>query len=81
MLMIGTIIYGGGMEFKNVITKAQKASKIETILDSNKDGKLSQQEIKRFYDETGLSPYSWDSIIKQVDEEYYDPFLSKYGRN
>lgn len=51
-------------------------SKVEQILDADKNGKLSENEIKRFYDETGLSPYN--ALFKSVSRKDLEKFASHY---
>jgi hypothetical protein len=50
---------------------------VMSILDTNLDGKLSSGEIKKFYDETGISPYN-AKALKSVPLEEQKKFVSNY---
>ncbi len=69
-IIYGTLRYAGRTMTENAVM---------SILDTNLDGKLSSEEIKRFYDETGISPYN-EKALKLVPLEEQKKFVSNYQR-
>jgi len=61
------------------IQKQETKKNIEYILDTNIDGKLSSDEIKRFYDEIGINPYD-PEIFRNIPTEFLDKFMNKYKK-
>jgi len=55
---------------------AQK--KVIEIIDTDKDGKLSPKEIKRFYDEMGIEAYTESNFIESIRTKDYEKFLKNY---
>jgi hypothetical protein len=51
-------------------------NKVTQVLDTDKNG-LSTEEIKRFYDETELTPYNEDAFESNSIEDF-KKFLSQY---
>ena len=50
---------------------------VARALDTDLDGKLSSEEIKRFYDKTGVSPYNLEAL-KEVPIKEQKKFLDNY---
>ncbi len=69
---VGYILYSGIKEQKRIDSKKE----VIAILDENKDG-LSGNEIKRFYDKMGLSPYTLEGF-DGLPREDFEGFLSNY---
>ena len=55
----------------------QMREQVVQILDTSRDGKLSEDELKRFYDETKISPYRGVTINNATRSEL-EKFLSNY---
>ena len=60
-----------------VIKEIDTFNRVNYILDINRDGELSSEEIKRFYDETGTTPYT-KQFLKKVSKGDLKKFLDKY---
>ena len=77
----GTIIAGmtgsAGFGVYKVIDNEAKKSDVKYILDINRDKQLSPDEIKRFYDETGTTPYT-ERLLNIVPITDLKKFLEKY---
>jgi hypothetical protein len=51
--------------------------KVEYILDEDKNGRLSTDEIKRYFDEMGINLYT-KSALDEVSAKSREEFLSRY---
>jgi len=82
--IVGTVLFTaacGGAIYGAIrwADKTYTENTVMNILDTNMDGKLSSEEIKRFYDETGVSPYN-AKAFKSVSLEEQKKFVSNYQR-
>lgn len=68
-----------GVSYCNIriINEEDTFARVSYILDINRDGKLSSEEIKRFYDETGTTPYT-KQLLKNRPNKDFDKFLDRY---
>ena len=60
------------------VEREAKQNAVIEILDINNDKRLSESEIKRFYDETGISPYNTNAF-RNLPAEDYTKFLEGYS--
>ncbi len=68
--MLGFVTY-------QAIEHEAKRNKVEYILDTNRDGNISSDEIKRFYNETETTPYIKQKLPDFKTEDL-NKFLDKY---
>jgi len=95
-LAIGSVLVAGGYGVINNIIRDLRGEseyaqwlmnrnklerEVEAILDTNKNG-LEPEEVKRFYDEIGFSPYTRQGL-DLMPEHYLQKFLDlhKHNRN
>lgn len=68
--------------FESDVAKKYKKNEVIKILDIDKDGKLSESEIKTFFDKTGIiSNYKisdYKDILDNFSKKDYEKFLSNY---
>jgi hypothetical protein len=74
---IGWTIGALGTSIYFIADRGIRESKVECILDTNRDRKLSPEEIKRFYDETETTPYTKQTLFNNSSEDL-NKFLDKY---
>ncbi len=73
-------LYVGGVKLAYTILDGEKIveqNAVIKILDITNDKRLSESEIKRFYDETGISPYNTNAF-RNLPAGDYKKFLENY---
>jgi len=75
----GVICAVGLLGFVGVTTikDFKDRKELSEILDTDGDGKLSYEEIKKFYDETGVNPYSIN-VLNSIPITDVKKFLRNY---
>ncbi|MDO8528459.1 MAG: hypothetical protein Q7S06_01040 [Nanoarchaeota archaeon] len=57
----------------------RKLKEVKYELDVDRDTKLSQEEIRTFFDKTGISPYT-EKSLKSLSLEELQSFNRQYGK-
>ena len=77
VVFIGTLGLSGYFVY-SMIDNYTKIQHVKNALDTNKDNELSQDEIKRFYDKVGTTPYTLDNL-RNAPTEDLNKFLKGYN--
>ena len=76
--LVGAVAFmvGLGWSLDRLEGNRKMRENIQTILDVNKDNRLSNEEVRRFYDETGLDVYSHP--FNYLKRKELEPFIKNY---
>lgn len=72
---INAVVLGGAYGIAKAITLPRERT--ERILDTNRDGKLSQLEVQKFFDETGISP-DYEDLLSNIPRREFKEFSRNY---
>lgn len=77
-IIVGAFVYGL-KNLKESIGYEEEKDMVTQILDTNRDRKLSQEEMQVFFDNIGLEPYanSLNSVLKKDIRVFLDNYTPK----
>ncbi len=76
-ILFGGILIGTSYVGMKIGRKIGALNKVNYILNINRDGELDSEEIKRFYDETGTTPYT-EQVLENMPSKDLQKFLDLY---